>query len=395
MPSSRGQLRTAADAALVVLFLCAVGLPLATKLCGWQGATVLQEKRRLAERPPLRLEPAALAAFPSRFDAYYADRFGLRPELVRWHGIAQLEWLGVSPRPDVLAGKDGWLYLNMEQTIEDHRGLCPFSVAELEGWRRTLDERQDWLAERGIGFLFFVVPNKQTIYPEYLPAGLKRVRPQSRGDQLVDYLVAHSRVAVLDLRRPLREAKGQERLYQRTDTHWNERGAWVAYREVLTVLQRWVPAVRALPRAAFTAAEAYRTPGDLAQMVGLADRLHEPWLVLWPRSPRRARLTRAGIPPRPDLPPDQRPFATECPDASLPRAVMFRDSFAISLVPRLSEHFSRIVYLWQYNFDPATIERERPDVVIEELSERKLIYPQLATNPPYLGTSPGRDRSGP
>jgi hypothetical protein len=60
------------------------------------------------------------------------------------------------------------------------------------------------------------------------------------------------------------------------------------------------------------------------------------------------------------------------PNRALPRLVMFRDSFASALIPFLSEHFSRAVYLWQYNFDPAVVESEHPDVVIEEWVGRKL-----------------------
>ena len=37
----------------------------------------------------------------------------------------------------------------------------------------------------------------------------------------------------------------------------------------------------------------------------------------------------------------------EITGSTLPRAVIFRDSFVSPLVPFLSEHFSRAVYLWQ------------------------------------------------
>jgi hypothetical protein len=60
------------------------------------------------------------------------------------------------------------------------------------------------------------------------------------------------------------------------------------------------------------------------------------------------------------------------PDQSQPRVVIFRDSFASALIPFLSEHFSRAVYLWQNNVDPQVIEDERPDVVIHELVGRRL-----------------------
>ena len=48
---------------------------------------------------------------------------------------------------------------------------------------------------------------------------------------------------------------------------------------------------------------------------------------------------------------------------------------AISLIPLLSENFSRVVYVSSRSFDRALIEREKPDIVIEELVERTLHAP--------------------
>ena len=71
-------------------------------------------------------------------------------------------------------------------------------------------------------------------------------------------------------------------------------------------------------------------------------------------------------------------IVTEQPDTALPRAVVFRDSFGSALVPFLSEHFSRAVYLWQYNVDPEIVRGERASVVIQEWVGRR-----LSTELPY------------
>lgn len=64
-------------------------------------------------------------------------------------------------------------------------------------------------------------------------------------------------------------------------------------------------------------------------------------------------------------------IVTEIPGSTLPRAVVFRDSFTSRLAPYLSEHFSRVVYLWQDNFDAGVIREEKPAVVIQEYSSRR------------------------
>jgi alginate O-acetyltransferase complex protein AlgJ len=65
--------------------------------------------------------------------------------------------------------------------------------------------------------------------------------------------------------------------------------------------------------------------------------------------------------------------------------VIFRDSFMSRLVPFLSEHFSRAVYLWQNDFDDDVVTREHPDIVIQEIVGRHLYgfipSPELVPEP--------------
>ena len=109
--------------------------------------------------------------------------------------------------------------------------------------------------------------------------------------------------------------------------------------------------------------------GDLAAMLGLEDILREHALVLEPRIPRRAKLIEPA-----DLHEgyEVARVVTEIPDVRLPRAVIFRDSFMSGMVPFLSEHFSRAVYLWQNDVDRDLVLRERPNLVIFEIVGRRL-----------------------
>src|SRR6185295_18217610 len=75
-------------------------------------------------------------------------------------------------------------------------------------------------------------------------------------------------------------------------------------------------------------------------------------------------------------------IVTEIPGSTLPRAVVFRDSFASRLAPYLSEHFSRVVYLWQNNFDVDAVRAERPAIVIQEIAGRHLMSVSPYSNAP-------------
>ena len=78
-------------------------------------------------------------------------------------------------------------------------------------------------------------------------------------------------------------------------------------------------------------------------------------------------------------------LVTEIDDPSLPRAVIFRDSFVSRLVPFLSEHFSRAVYCGRTISTRTLVEQEHPDVVIQEIVGRHLYgfipSPELVPQP--------------
>ena len=107
-------------------------------------------------------------------------------------------------------------------------------------------------------------------------------------------------------------------------------------------------------------------------MLGIADRLPEVRLKLEPRTGWHfSHSTESfAIAARTDYP--ELTMATERQDAGLPRAVLFRDSFAAQLIPFLAEHFERMICIWDNDFDRAIVEHERPAVVIQEVVERAL-----------------------
>ena len=371
---------------LVAAFMAAILLPGIGTLIGVDRVSLAGENRNLAAAPAWPSTWSAARAFPDAFSRYFEDRFAFRARMVRWQARLRFQALHSSPSSDVVAGRDGWLYYAADGAREDFGRNEPFPSQELETWRLTLQHAQDWLAARGIAYLFVIAPDKHAVYPEFLPGSLHPVRDASRIDDFVRYLARHSTVHVLDLRPALFEAKARERLYHRTDTHWNDRGAYVAYQQILLRLRPGVPSLVPLGREAFEPREV-RTPGmDLAGMLGLTDVLGEEDLTLQPRRPRAARTVE---PARPDPHGMEARLVTEIPGSPLPRALIFRDSFGSALIPFLSEHFSRAVYLWQYDVDPQIVAAERPDVVIQEWVGRRLQtllpYDAVGAIPPEEG----------
>ncbi len=353
---------------LVALFLCAISLPLAANLSGVDGGDAGAENRELAAVPHLDGTLASIAAFPANFGLWFDDHFGFRSVLVRWYGETRLFMLGVSPSAAVVKGRDGWFFYGEDEAIEDYASAKPMMPGELANWRAAILRARDWLGARRIAYVFTIAPDKHVIYGEEIPPTLARVGDVSRADQL--FTTLQDTGLAVDVRASLFEAKRAERIYHQTDTHWNDRGALVAYQRIIDAVRVRVPATPpAWPRDDFEPVDRIVEGLDLAGMMGLTRVLRETNLTLAPRRPRRARV----VEPAGAEPTDQIGYlVTEIDDPSLPRAVIFRDSFVSPLVPFLSEHFSRAVYLWQNDFDASVVDKEHPDVVIQEIVGRHL-----------------------
>jgi alginate O-acetyltransferase complex protein AlgJ len=354
--------------ALTALFVVIVSLPLAANLSGVDGADPGAEHRELA-------------AWKDGITAWFDDHFGFRSTLVRWYGESRLFALGVSPSSAVVVGRDGWFFYADDKAVEDYANVALLDDPAIANWREAVLRAQHWLQPRRIGYVFTIAPDKHVLYAEAFPSTIARIHDMSRADQL--FTALQDTGLAIDARPALFEAKQRERIYHKTDTHWNDRGALIAYQQIIDAVRARVPSTPAAwTRHDFEAVERTTEGMDLAGMMGLTRVLREVDLALVPNRPRRARVIEpAGAKPMDE----EGRLVTEIDDPSLPRAVIFRDSFVSRLVPFLSEHFSRAVYLWQNDFDAAEVLKEHPDVVIQEIVGRHLYNfipsPELVPKP--------------
>jgi hypothetical protein len=356
------------DVVVVALFVLVISLPLAVNLSGVDGAVAGAENRELAAFPRVHVSLPGIVAYASGLSRWFDDHFGFRSVLVRWYGESRLFGLGVSPTPAVLRGRHGWFFYADDGGLDDFANQSLLTPDAIANWRDTVVRARDWCRQYGIAYVFTIAPDKAAIYPEMFPDTIHQIQSTSRTDQVIDGLL-DTGVAV-DVRPALLQAKSVERLYHLTDSHWNARGAFVAYRQIIAAVRAQDPRVPAAWDRSDFVATSREVPGmDLARMMGLSHVLSETDLQLTPTWPRRAIVT---SPPGAAATAEEGRLVTEIPGSTLPRAVIIRDSFGSALAPFLSEHFSRAVYLWQNDFDADAVRRERAEVVIQELAGRHL-----------------------
>jgi hypothetical protein len=369
------QQRSPGDLVVTILFLALLLVPGALALGGRAGVDVAFIEGVEARHPFIAPAPSggALATGGWQRDAerQIADAFPLRRQLIVGYDRAMYLGLHDIPSPHVVGGRDGWFFLGDEERwyITGERTL---SDAQLTAVAELYRARSDWCRRRKIRYVFLLAPNKSTIYPEYLPSGLTREQP-TIADRLVPLLRARG-ITVADPRAALIAAARTIEVYSKGDTHWNDAGAITAYRAVLDAIRgSHVRDVLPRERRSQTVIEG----GDLLRLASL-----EGLVVNSVTRVAFAHRARGTAVPR--YPGDANAGAFEITadtidDPVLPSVVAFGDSFLDGLRPFLAENFHRTVVLRHRSvtgvqFDPAVIEAERPNVVIQELVERSLVF---------------------
>jgi len=176
-----------------------------------------------------------------------------------------------------IAGINDWLFYasaNDGYGLDDFKGKIILTNEELLKIKNNITEQRDWLRKRNIQYLVVVCPNKQTIYPEYLPEWLaKQKGSYTVADQLVSYIKKNSDIDIVDLRKQLllKKKESKKTLYYKTDTHWNKLGAFYAYQDIMKHIT--IPDSVHLPLSLNDYKINYvkKKGGDISTMVGLED----------------------------------------------------------------------------------------------------------------------------
>lgn len=363
--------RRTLDLILIGLFLAALIAPTVDQLVRpdlARGPTT--ELRLPAPRPGFPTSWDELSVFPKAYDAYFADTFGLRDVLLRWNSLDKLFVFGTAPSSTLLVGKDDWIFYTGDVSIPIYRGLAPFTVPDLRTWQRQLELRRDALAARDIAYVYVIAPNKETVYPDRMPAAIDVVGP-SRREQFVAWMKENSTVDVLDLTESFRAEREHDSrgnyLYNQYGTHWSGRGSFQGYRDIVNHIGTLRTGVKALE------------PVDIEWHEG--DGLRDTWSKSMYIQNVLLQRDLSAVPVGGFLHEDlaetgarETTTHTQASDPSGTRVLLFHDSFGPFVRDLLAEHFSSMCTDWAH-YDTALVVDEDPNVVVEMYVERIFVVP--------------------
>lgn len=194
----------------------------------------------------------------------------------------------------------------------------------------------------GCGFYIMSIPNKENVYPEYMPDSIERYNDISKTDEFMEYLQNNSSLHVINTKPHLLKTKDKYQIYYSTDTHFNQIGSFVACQDILEAVTGKRDSLKNVKFDVVN--ENYS--GDLAALCEMQDVFNED---------------------------TQYSLAISTIDASLKsdkKILIIGDSFVEEMKGILLNYFADVTTIGVWSFDMSAISTYQPNVVIWENAER-------------------------
>ena len=322
-------------------------------VCGLAGCFVLflsmflnQNMIEMEAKEQTNIEKSSPA---EQMDFYLSKNFGFRTEVISLYTKFQERIFSTSFVDDVVVGKEGFLYY--KDTIDDYCGTNVMSSREIFNTVRTLEMMQENINSHNKKMLFIVAPNKNSLY-DYMPYNYRKSKEQSNWERLKKKMDNVSYLDTFDLFRSKKEC-----FYYKTDTHWNDQGAYLVVENALKLLggpslDEKVP--NTLEKNAMT--------GDLQRMLYPDSKPNEAKLVM--NNPKYEMITTTRN--------FEQPYIETYQPEGKGSLLMFRDSFANNMITHLSEQYQYAIYDKNIPYNLNDIEKYQAEHVIVEITERNL-----------------------
>jgi alginate O-acetyltransferase complex protein AlgJ len=344
---------------LSLMFIVALFLPGIQSLTGFVELTKLGERRTLNSlpAPPQTLEE--FTELPDAFSAFYRDHFGFREILIRINNLMLLPIEAAEFPGDIIKGKADWFFFKPSNYI------WLSSLADSNLLAKTVSEvemRIDRLESMGIDFRMVIIPNKGTVYPEYLPDQYNPFPVETARQKFLAAMSDKIADRTLDLT-PLFIENKTNRLFEPADFHWNFTGARLGSEAIADFLQ-----ISASLPDKTEPRQGKKRNVEFARMLSLSRFITS--------KPAAKPMLMPGVQFKNRKHFDDRPSGIETyfsDRSKLPRILVFHDSFGEWIRPYLAHLASEIRYVWTAKIDLSEIEVFQPDVVIQLFYENNTV----------------------
>lgn len=329
------------------------------------------ENKTLAELPDFWENGKWNQNYLQELGDYFEDHFAFRPVLVTADSLIQSKVFQVSNMDSVIVGSEGWLYYT--STLDDYLGRQTLSEKGIWNAAHNLSLMQKSVENHGADFLFTVAPNKNSLYGDNMPYYDSKKVGSVKNMTLLESELKEWDIAYADLFTEFEREK--EVLYLKRDSHWNNKGAVLAYDTMLDYLK--------LDHETYETVDSIRIKsenGDLNKMIYPIP-LELEWNYTYQKESSYDYVT--------DTQSVEDAWIQTKNSNETGTLLMFRDSFGNTLLPLLADTFENAYFSkgTPYNLEEY-LDTCHPEYVIVEKVERNIddfaVEPPIITGPEVI-----------
>jgi len=307
--------------------------------------------------------------YAKKFEKYYTDNFILKPKMFEAYCFIQSNIFNAnSISGKVVEGEEGWLFVgdDYSKSIKESKNIINFQEEELTLLQKKLKSWKSWFFKNKIDFYIGVPPNKLSIYGEFLPITKNTSQPK-KAEQL-SLLCNKLGVNHINMLEGV-VSNTNERLFPKSDSHWNDTGAYLGYKNLMGKMQLEYPQLEIIPKDQITEKMKIAQEQDLSRM--LLKKVEEEVTTYKLKNPKAKKVENRLAPKGNRANPKtyELRFKSDVNDL---KVLIFRDSFSNALIKYISESFGESVFIWNIKLDKEIILQEKPDIVISICVERSI-----------------------
>ena len=229
----------------------------------------VQENRTLTRYTPFIKNGKLNFNYGHDFENWFNDRFNHREWLIALNSKLNLFLNRKLQSETAMQGKENWLFTTRWNSVAMFENKNLFTDKELQKIKQNMQALQNWAQKHQMHFYILLIPDKESIYGEYYPKGHKKENDVSRLKQTTDYLKQNTNIPILSMYEPLMAEKKNHIVFYKTGTHWNLRGAYIGYLEIMKNLQHDFPDLKILTEEDFNITPKVEADVDIASALGV------------------------------------------------------------------------------------------------------------------------------
>ncbi|MGL5982474.1 MAG: alginate O-acetyltransferase AlgX-related protein, partial [Cetobacterium sp.] len=319
------------------------------------------ENRNLASKSKLFKNKSLNINFGKETESWLNDHFYKRRKIISLYEKFNKRIIGRIENDKALIGEKDWIFYKGDNSIQNFQNINLFTKEQLVNIQNNLENRQNWLNNKGIKYYTFVAPDKNKIYGDFYPNYINKVYEDGKGMQLKNYLLDKTTKIIYPYKE-LQNKKKNGLLYWKVDTHWNQHGAYIGYLELMKEIKKDFPQLYILEEKDFEISEGVYPGGDLLNMIGIKN---TPYLKV---KYKEFKIKNSDF----TYVKNEGTNGVITKSTKPLKVLIFRDSFTSAMTPYISETFGEVEYIWSHSINSyqEKIKEYNPDIVIHEMVER-------------------------